>query len=234
MKIVFLDIDGVLNTPSIVAKYSRRSNSNRKNRWVVGRKMMPLLNQIRDETGAEFVISSAWRTVLSQGDLQFYLAKEGFLGALYDRTPCLGKARGEEILQWMMEEEAKGIVLESFVVVDDITYDIDEYILEGRVVAVDENQGLTEAQTSRIIRLLKEPVDWRSCSKQEPRSIPVPKLMFQPNLDWRDHRENYESSTILGDAGRARLQPRRPRRQPRVPDPCQATGDPRDASAEAS
>lgn len=55
MKVVFLGIDGVLNS----AAYDRQRDWTK--RTYIDKTRLPLLKQIVDATGAEIVLSSTWR-----------------------------------------------------------------------------------------------------------------------------------------------------------------------------
>ena len=55
MKVIFLDIDGVLNSGA----YDRRRNWNELTD--IDESRLPLVKQIVDQTGAVIVLSSTWR-----------------------------------------------------------------------------------------------------------------------------------------------------------------------------
>jgi hypothetical protein len=98
MKVIFLDIDGVLNHQD----------------WYVRRREMGLddissnyplyefdpdsieqLNRIVESTGAKVVVSSTWRLGRTIKELQELLNKVGFIGEVYDKTPHF-HAKGED------------------------------------------------------------------------------------------------------------------------------------------
>ena len=102
-KIIFLDIDGVLNNTALGTKDKeiwklfndidtdggRLSSINIKN-----------LNDITDQTGADIVISSTWRILHEFHDLVTILKDAGVTGNIIDYTPGLGGRgirRGNEI-----------------------------------------------------------------------------------------------------------------------------------------
>lgn len=106
MKIIFLDIDGVLNHEDF---YKRRK---------LGEFEYPLselcpktianLNVLIAETGAKVVISSTWRLGRSAAEIQVLLEGRGFTGEVIDCTPNLrgeGCLRGNEILKWVKDNK---------------------------------------------------------------------------------------------------------------------------------
>jgi hypothetical protein len=91
MKVIFLDIDGVLNHE----KWYRKRHQEIKMDDVVSHypfyefdpESINQLNRIIDETGANVVISSTWRHGRTIEQLQEILEKVGFRGVIIDKTP---------------------------------------------------------------------------------------------------------------------------------------------------
>lgn len=122
MKVIFLDIDGVLNSRI----YDRKRNWNEQTD--IDETRLPLLKKIVDETGAKIVLSSTWREhwnedpLLCRDDgvyINNTFAKFGL--EIYGKTPDLGLTaeRPEEIQAWL--DSARELV-ESFVIIDDYRY----------------------------------------------------------------------------------------------------------------
>ena len=110
MKIIFLDIDGVLNCASTF--------NPRKFPYVVDEKLLKLLLHLRQITGAEVVLSSTWRY-----DPVGLLAAKHFGIPFIDVTPDMpDKPRCEEILSWL---GAKNDVTR-YAVIDDEDDGLDE------------------------------------------------------------------------------------------------------------
>jgi hypothetical protein len=91
MKIIFLDIDGVLN--------SDRTPNPRKFPYIVDKELLERLNGLLALTGAKVVLSSSWRC-----------DPVGLLAAKYWKVPftyvCSDKPkspRGKEILNWLSD-----------------------------------------------------------------------------------------------------------------------------------
>jgi len=120
MKIIFLDIDGVLN--------HAWSNGNCNDRWESY--LIARLNIITDMTQAKIVLSSTWRKGYSSMQaLWDAFTKMGIKGDVIDRTPWgLHKKRnlkgantmiprGEEIQAWL--DENNNLNIEKFIILDD-------------------------------------------------------------------------------------------------------------------
>jgi hypothetical protein len=91
MKIIFLDIDGVLNSEN----WYRRRFKEIDTKDILGKypyyefdpKSIEQLNRIISETGAKIVVSSTWRASYSVDDLQTLLNTVGLKGEVIDKTP---------------------------------------------------------------------------------------------------------------------------------------------------
>ena len=122
MKIIFLDIDGVLNH-QIWFKKLHESNKkpNTKEQHIdnmIDPNSVSLLNKIIADTNAKIVISSSWRKYNTVEELQKILNSKGFKGKIIGLTPVLyftgeknyhySVPRGNEIKAWL--EMNKGIL----------------------------------------------------------------------------------------------------------------------------
>ena len=124
MKIIFLDIDGVLNCSSTKERFNEYIG--------VEQSKISLLKEIVEATNAKIVLSSTWRLNMlwyKQGinvKLDEYnylvdeLAKQGL--AIFDITPSHKDSwRGREIQEWLDTTTEK---IDGYVVIDDDIYDI--------------------------------------------------------------------------------------------------------------
>lgn len=99
MKVIFLDIDGVLNHQDW---YVRRQEEVKQDDIVAqypfyefDPESVKQLNRIINETGAKVVVSSTWRIGRSVEQLQGILNRVGFTGEVIDRTPSF-HAKGDD------------------------------------------------------------------------------------------------------------------------------------------
>ena len=98
MKILFLDIDGVLNDrPLVEAAHAAAVALNKTGTIIeepsfdmyvemIKEEFVTNLNTILDRTGAKVVVSSTWRKVMPMDMLQRVLDTKGFKHTLFDRT----------------------------------------------------------------------------------------------------------------------------------------------------
>lgn len=155
MKVIFLDIDGVLNSHKFFkerneeAEGVRPFNGDRIEYKLadIDLKAVALLNDLFEKTGAKVVISSVWRLSLSVDQLKTIFKRVGFKGEIIDKTVQLRSIRGLEIAQWM--ETNPGV--ESFVILDD---DSDMGDLMNRLVKTTFDDGLTENEVVKAVALL--------------------------------------------------------------------------------
>ena len=138
MKIIFLDIDGVLNN------YDTLTDENwNERKWEPN--LVEMLKRIIKETGAEIVLSSTWRRIESYCDIIKNDMKINYIG----KTPVLWKKRGIEIQTWL--DENPGV--EKFVILDD---DSDMVHLMDHLLQTDGEFGLTEEIADEAIEMLNK------------------------------------------------------------------------------
>ena len=164
MKIIFLDIDGVLNSEASMIRKGKfdffNDNPDPEHiKW---------LNLIIEKTGAQCVISSTWRNGCSSLMMWRFLYLLGFKGKIIGNTPRLSDSyRGTEIKAWLNEHEDKETKykdypegsmcrihmgkVESFVILDD---DSDMVDLMPHLVEIDGRKGLTEEDALKAIEIL--------------------------------------------------------------------------------
>lgn len=154
MKVIFLDIDGVLNSRRYDAKRDKNGNTN------IDETRLPLVKNIVDATGARIVLSSSWRNdwdvdpALCRDDgVYINNSFEKYGLKIYSKTPYLGicAQRREEVKKWLADciEE-----VESFVIIDDYRFGWGE--LSGNFVITNPNfgLGLEEEHVERAIEIL--------------------------------------------------------------------------------
>lgn len=152
MKIIFLDIDGVVNC------WETKERAPSK---VIGveQRLISHIKEIVDATGAKLVLSSTWRKDwafdLMDGRDWHYLRDEFAKQDLYflDYTPSRRDShRGEEIKEWL---ESTGYDVESYVIIDDEMYDIWE-LHDGHTVQTSFNYGISEGAVKKAIKILEK------------------------------------------------------------------------------
>jgi len=106
MKVVFLDIDGVL----INQRYASKNTADPK--------CIAELNRITDTTGAKIVVSSSWKHYGLQ-KITLILKQWGTTGDIIGITPDWPEyERRWEIMSWLEQEYGDGIY-DPFVIIDD-------------------------------------------------------------------------------------------------------------------
>lgn len=158
MKVIFLDIDGVLNTGEYIAEIGKDPEERKVLRATIVNysKMIDpnasaLLNVITEKTGAKIVVSSTWRILHPWDDLVWMLRNRGVTGDLLDKTPKRGRDRGHEIGMWLDKHPE----VTHFVILDDDD-DIDPY--EAHHVKTKFNGahgGLQQGHVTRAIEMLR-------------------------------------------------------------------------------
>jgi Swiss Army Knife RNA repair-like protein len=110
MKIVFLDIDGVLNC--------KQTRNPRKFPFILDATLLRRLNHLLEITGAEVVLASNWRY-----DPVGLLAAKYFRVPFMDTTPDLpGQPRCTPILEWLRHHSE----VDRFIVIDDEDDELDD------------------------------------------------------------------------------------------------------------
>lgn len=95
MKIIFLDIDGVLNSHKYWVENPDREKSRLGD---LDPSAIETLNRIVERTGAKIVLSSTWRKVWSVDEVSEMFKSRGYrFDNIIDKTPVLDTIRGLEI-----------------------------------------------------------------------------------------------------------------------------------------
>ena len=158
MKIIFSDIDGVLNSDIWY------SGDTIKMKNGLGKHFDPrcirLLNKVITNTKSKIVLTSTWRLNHSIEELKELLKQVDFNGEVIGLTPDLKEkdenfVGGNEILKWCRDhEEIIGSSYKSYtsyVIVDDNT---DIYWQKDNYVQVDRYVGLTTKKVKEMIKIL--------------------------------------------------------------------------------
>lgn len=117
MKIIFLDIDGVLNHQQYWIENPNRYSIPQSVSDDLDPKSIEILNNIVERTKASIVVSSTWRKIHSIEKISEMLKSKGYkYNNIIDKTPVLPSIRGKEIDEYL--ESKKGLV-ESYLIIDD-------------------------------------------------------------------------------------------------------------------
>lgn len=170
MKIIFLDIDGVLNSETDfieAAMYGHDNNAIRRltksGREVITpvcRGKLALLELIIKQTDAKIVITSTWREHLKLNEIYDIFVAQGFR---LPRTTIIGKtedsvkrlssdhtySRCAEITKWLDGRDN----IESYVILDDISPHM-FHKHEDNLVTTSEYDGLNKLHTTQAMNIL--------------------------------------------------------------------------------
>lgn len=144
MKVVFLDIDGVMNSQEFFMERKERGLDLDESRF-------PLLKNIIDKTGAKIVLSSVWRTCLESPHFsQLPKMLKKYEMEIYDNTPVLNQDRDAEIKMWLDTHSD----IEQFIIIDDDDFNISE--LKSNLIQTRPfvERGLTKSHVAMAIRKL--------------------------------------------------------------------------------
>lgn len=153
MKIIFLDIDGVLNYRSFFDKDCNKLILIKDHEFLsslIDYKKIDLVNQIIEQTGAKIVLSTTWRDSMALNAMRHVFKKIGLKGFILSSTPTCGSCRSDEIQQWLDEFDKE---VESFVILDD---EDDMGSLKNRLVQTSYETGLTENHIKKVIEILNK------------------------------------------------------------------------------
>lgn len=149
VKVLFLDIDGVLNRTAYSPAHSEGLRS-----WIEPALAARLEALCRD-TGAQLVMSSDWRRGRTLDELREHLQAAGITAPLLDSTPVLHRERWREIATWLEQWKAGGgAAIAAFAIVDD-AFGMGE--LAARFVRTSPLNGLDDAAATELRALLAEP-----------------------------------------------------------------------------
>ncbi len=147
MKIIFLDIDGVLNSKTFYKTVDRtKKDWNRFNPLAI-----EMIRRLIEEFKASIVISSTWRYAFVK-ELKNELIKSGLIKYLHKdwKTPEIYPShRGEEINLWL-DNHPEAI---DYVIIDD-----DENILEEQknwFIRTDTEEGMTEEHYYKVRQIFQ-------------------------------------------------------------------------------
>lgn len=172
-KYIFLDFDNVVCTNATYKAWRTLTGAGRDESpkslaeyvSLFDKKIVALINQICDETGAKIVISSSWRLATTQPyDVIEVMRLAGFTAEIVGKTPFLGHIipRGHEIAEYI---KVHGLELSQILILDDdimtswvpSNWSVPKEGYKkhgGRWLQTKGETGLTLKQTLRAIKML--------------------------------------------------------------------------------
>lgn len=169
MRVIFLDIDGVLNSEAHLRKLDadHRALGHHDQcecyrlEHQIDDAAIQRLNRLVAETGSKIVISSSWRKLLDPEELQRVLTEHGLVAEIVGETPdgyndkALLEAmgyydrifRGHEIDAWLQKHPE----VDRFVILDD---ESDMAMHKNRLVQIECATGLLDEHVELAIRMM--------------------------------------------------------------------------------
>lgn len=159
MKVIFLDVDGVLNSMDWFDK-----NKGKKGYTEINPKKVELLKEIVDKTNAKIVLSSTWRSLVKneheeEHPMYSYLVEtlRKYGMEVFSSTPYIGNNRPKEIKAWLesQSEEMRFISLDD----DFFPSEYRKYGIENCLVKTsfyEKDGGLRKEHVEKSIKLLNE------------------------------------------------------------------------------
>lgn len=161
MNILFLDVDGVLNS-NLNKEIKRKSNQPISSYYITlpGDKLFKL-RKIIDSTDARIVLSSSWRLggfidgpSYAQRNLESQLNSYGM--SIYDITPSsYNRDRGIEISRWLDDFRMKMGYVPNYIILDNIICNLLPYH-KGHIVNIPESVGLQDKHVLISINLFRK------------------------------------------------------------------------------
>ena len=162
MKLIFLDVDGVLNC---------RSSKSRCGAFIgIDNDKVKRLRTIVNETGAKIVLCSSWKSGWERVDKEIQDREANYLDSklkreglhIIDKTyePNGFMNRGDGIIRWIQNLPAGSV--EEFIILDDEVFDYSELGLLPHLVQTSfyaDNGGITDEHAEWAIRLLNNGCD---------------------------------------------------------------------------
>lgn len=144
MKVIFLDVDGVLN--------NKNTKALTPGGWMgVSKTLVRRLQRVAAATGAKVVLTSTWKDA-DKLELDYLYKKLNFckpINFTIEKESTF--YRGGSIVNYLMEHQN----IEQFVILDDHLFDFEEQNLLDHFVLTNGRIGLTEENTEQAIKILE-------------------------------------------------------------------------------
>lgn len=156
MKVIFVDVDGVLNSDDFIDSVKGKQD--------IDIKTVLLLKRVIEETGAKIVMDTSFRYTQSFLKVQEMLLQNGIM---FDKTPFIDNERGKEIKQYLSERKD----IEDYILLDDVIFpDFDDELLNHLIKMDDTDsrgigKGLQEKDVEEIIRRFGRKKDFKEVER---------------------------------------------------------------------
>jgi hypothetical protein len=150
IKVLILDIDGVLNSERSSAALGGYPHSFEPAEFAKFDPVaLALLRKLVDATGALVVLSTSWRVYFTCAEVE-----RAFEVAVLDATPDLGagSCRADEITAWLGEHPE----VTRFAIVDDMPMDFEHASIQDRFVQTNPMHGLGLEEYRQLRHLLTD------------------------------------------------------------------------------
>ena len=143
IKVIFLDIDGVLNNLSTKEKTPDYHRG-------ISTPLAAIFRRIIEETDAKIVLSSTWRLFPEMHDYMWKSIGLDIKERCIGETPSVWSGdRGEEIERWLQSN--KNLEIDRFVIIDDTD---EMWPHMDKLIQTNEMYGLTNENADAIIKTL--------------------------------------------------------------------------------
>ena len=154
MNVIFLDVDGVLNSWQYDHFYRTAQDGN------IDETRLPILKHLVEMSNAKIILSSSWRKHWSKDKSlcdSIGMALENLFSeyqlSIFDKTSELpNNNRAEEIKIWLNQNKS----VTHFVIIDDMRFgwlDLEEYVVNTNYRI---GRGLEEKHICEAVRILRE------------------------------------------------------------------------------
>lgn len=150
LKVIFLDVDGVLNSHAWFKGHGHDRGLGHLDPEACAR-----MQRLVERTDARIVVSSTWRLLHKLNALRSMFRARGLTGAVIGATPAHPRdVRGVEIQQWLDAARLTNTHPTNIVIVDD---DSDMAHLAPWLVKTHFDRGFTEWELDRAVEMLERP-----------------------------------------------------------------------------
>lgn len=147
-KFIFLDIDGVLNSEEYFIKREKPHKKNKMDNHLIydlDESKIHMLNEIIDRTNVTIVLSSSWR-IFGLEKVNQALKFKGLKQEINFSTTKEHMDRGQQIKRFITKHN----FVKDFIVLDDETCDIENYIDKERIFKTSWKTGLQQYHVESI------------------------------------------------------------------------------------